>query len=156
MLSLSPDVVILVQFDPLNHCQLPWLALLARLPTTTTAARLLADDPSVMASLTSEKLPLNRSFTVAPLMVVSVVSSLILARVALPLATGASLIAVMVVVRLTVFALIWLLPPLLELLIRVAFAGVLAPVSTNLVVSGPGLPLNWLVGTKRIQLLASR
>ena len=151
MLSFSPDVAILIQFDPLNHCQLPWLVLLARLPTTTTAARLLADDPSVMASLTSEKLATKRSFTVAPLMLASVVSSLMLARVALPLATGASLIAVTVVVKLTVFSLIWLLLPLLELSIKLAFVCEVAPVSTKRAVSGPGLPLNWLVGTKRIQ-----
>src|SRR5262245_28204349 len=81
-----------VHVVPLKYCQVPCAAV-AVLPMMATPYRVLADEPplAVWLSAASEKLALNSVLTVAPGGLVA--SSRTAARLAEPLATGASLTA---------------------------------------------------------------
>ena len=93
------------QVAPVLHCHLPSVVGLDPLATTTTAAMLFGVEPFAILSLLSEKLPLNRLVTLAPVMFASSVSSSTAARDAVLLAVGASFTAVIVVSSETVVGL---------------------------------------------------
>ena len=87
------DGEIPIQVEPLSHCHSPCSAV-AALAVTTTPPRMLPVEPPFTTSKGSEKLAANRVATVLPEGLE--LSSGTAARVADPLATGASLLALTV------------------------------------------------------------
>ena len=91
----------MLQVPALYHCQVPW-AEVAALPVSRTPRRLLAAEPPLTASVTSEKRAKKRLVTLSP--AGAVLSSLTAKRNGEPAATGASFTAVIDVPRETVAA----------------------------------------------------
>ena len=102
------DGEIPVQVEPLSHCHSPCPAV-AALAITTTPARMLPVEPPLTTSKGSEKLAANRVATVLPEGLE--LSSGTAARVADPLATGASFTAVTVSATVSVAVEKAVLPP---------------------------------------------
>ena len=114
-----------------------------RLATIATPASVLAVEPLVTVSVTSLKLPVNRVVTVEP--AGEAVSSFTAVSVELPLATGASFTATMVVPSVTalLLSLYLVVPPLVPAVFRstvASAAGAVEDESTRRTVRAPGMP----------------
>src|ERR687891_149685 len=120
-----------------EYCHSPCVAGLAALPVMAMPANGLAVEPLVTVSVVSEKTGVNRDVTVLPGVT----------RVTLPLAIGASLIAVTVVVSGTVAALIGVEPPLAETSAEVLSDTGPLESSISRTVRPPGVPFQLATGT---------
>ena len=149
-----------VQLVPpsVEYCHAPWVAALAALPTIATPPSGVPFEPLATVSVASEYwLPVMSVLTKAPGGLV--LSSLMAAKVAEPVATGASLTGVTVVPRVT-----WLakfeygvVPPVAAPPERFGPAPlVTAPeeLSIKRTDNWPGVPFHWAEGTKRIRSVA--
>ena len=104
-------------------------------------------EPTVTVSALSPKLVPSKLAKLAPAGLLA--SSLTANKVALPLATGASLTAVMLVAKLTVALAYAVVVPWLLTLMLLAFTRPVALLSTRRAVSAPGVPLKLAAGKKR-------
>ena len=97
--SARPEVAMSVHVEAFSHCHLP-CAEVAALAVIATPVSVLAELPPVIASVESLKLFTKSAETKAP--VGAAVSSLTAAKLADPVAIGASLMAVILVLKATV------------------------------------------------------
>ena len=127
------------------------------MPVRAAPSKLWADEPPVPAvtvSALSPKRAPSKLDKLAPAGVLA--SSLTANKLALPLATGASLTAVMLVAKLAVALEYAVVPPWLLTLMLLALTRPVALLSTKRAVSAPVVPLKLAAGTKRSCELAAK
>src|SRR3954447_24416573 len=153
---LSETVVEMsVQLAPLNHCQVPSVAV-AALAEIAMPAKPLAFEPPETVSVASEKWLANSELTLAP--AGAAASSLIAARVVVvPTTVGASLTAVTVSESATVPELYWVVVPVLVVVrLTVVLLVIAVESSIRCAVSDGVVPFQFAAGRKRTEVVAAK
>src|SRR4051812_21328116 len=153
---LSETVVEMsVQLAPLNHCQVPSVAV-AALAEIAMPAKPLAVEPPETVSVASEKWLANSELTLAP--AGAAASSLIAARVVVvPTTVGASLTAVTVSESATVPELYWVVVPV-PVVVRLTVVLLVIAVESSIrcAVSDGVVPFQFAAGRKRTEVVAAK